>query len=74
MTGTRFTRTDISVGLESFFRAPYSYVSLFVMYLAGAALLHRSSARTLTPRSGVLLFASVALLFPDLAAQQPQRG
>jgi len=67
MTGTRYTRIDIQ-GMQAFFRAPYSCVGLFGMYLAAAALLYRASARTLTLRSGVLLFTAVALLAGGLLA------
>jgi len=67
MTGTRYTRIDIQ-GMQAFFRAPYSCVSLFGMYLAAASLLYRASARTLTWRSGLLLFAAVAFLAGGLLA------
>jgi O-antigen ligase len=68
VTGTRYTRTDVYEGVQSFFRAPYSSGSLFVMYLAAAALLYRASNRTLTRRAAVLLFAAVALLAGGLLA------
>jgi len=68
VTGTRYTRTDVYEGVQSFFRAPYSCGSLFVMYLAAAALLYRASNNTLTRRAAILLFAAVALLAGGLLA------
>jgi O-antigen ligase len=68
MTGTRYTRTDVYEGVQSFFRAPYSCVSLFVLYLAAAALLFGSHAQRLTGRTRLLLVGTVALLGGGLLA------
>jgi O-antigen ligase len=67
MTGNRYTRSDISQS-AAFFRAPYSCVSLFIMYLAAAALLFRASERTLSRRMELVLFLAVALLGGGLLA------
>lgn len=68
VTGTRYARIDAWDAGESFFRAPYSCVSFFVLYLAVAALLWESSARALTRRSGLALLATVAVLGGGLLA------
>jgi hypothetical protein len=67
-TGTRYARGDAWDAGVTFFRAPYSCVSLFVMALAAAALLVRSSARTLTRAAAVGLFIAIAALGGGLLA------
>ena len=68
VTGTRYARIDAWDAGESFFRAPYSCASLFVLYLAVAALLWGSSARVTTRWSGLILLATVAVLGGGLLA------
>jgi hypothetical protein len=67
-TGTRYARGDAWEAGVTFFRAPYSCVSLFVMGLAAAALLVRASTRTLTRSSAVVLFLAIAALGGGLLA------
>jgi hypothetical protein len=67
-TGTRYARGDAWDAGVTFFRAPYSSVSLFVMYLAAAALLLRASARTLRPWTAIALIFAIAALGGGLLA------
>jgi O-antigen ligase len=67
-TGTRYARGDAWDAGVSFFRAPYSCVSLFVMCLAAAALLVGSSAKTLTRGAWLLVFLAIAALGGGLLA------
>jgi len=67
-TGARFERIDAWAGGATFFRAPYSCVSLFALYLAAAALLSGTSARTLSRGASVLLVATVTVLGGGLLA------
>lgn len=66
--GTRYARADAWEAGATFFRAPYSSVSLFALYLAAATLLFASSARTLTRRSALLLFPAIAIMAGGLLA------
>ena len=67
-TGQRYERPDAWEGGSTFFRAPYSCQSLFVLYLAGAALLHYAYTRELSRWKGTLLAAVVAVLGGGLLA------
>jgi len=67
-TGQRFARSDAWDAGGSFIRAPYSSQSLFVLYLAAAALLYYSSERRLNGRRFVVLFTAIAFLGGGLLA------
>ena len=67
-TGTRYARSDAWEAGASFFRAPYSCVSLFALYLAAAALLFGTSRKALSRRTAAALFAAIALLGGGLLA------
>jgi len=67
-TGNRYQRPDAWEGGSTFFRAPYSCQNLFVLYLAGAALLHYAYTRELSRWKGTLLAAVVAVLGGGLLA------
>jgi O-antigen ligase/polysaccharide polymerase Wzy-like membrane protein len=67
VTGRRFARADAWEGGQSFFRAPYSCESLFVLYLAAAALLLGAQTKLFNRRS-LVLFATIALLGGGLLA------
>jgi len=67
-TGARFERVDAWAGGATFFRAPFTVVSLFALYLAAAALLCGTSARIVSRRKSVVLFATIALLGGGLLA------
>jgi O-antigen ligase len=68
VNGQRFARSDAWDAGGSFIRAPFSSQSLFVLYLAAAALLYYASARLLSGRRFLVLFAAVAILGGGLLA------
>jgi hypothetical protein len=67
-TGTRYARGDAWDAGVTFFRAPYSVVSLFAMYLAAAAFLERASAKVLRRGTAVALIVAIAALGGGLLA------
>jgi hypothetical protein len=67
-TGQRYERIDSWEGGATFFRAPFSSASLFVLYLALSALLVLSCRRQLTTKRQAILLAGIVAFGGGLLA------